>query len=967
MLLPIRTPVRVRIEPPEEHVLKRRWKPLSEWLLPEATLSLEKQFFQALCLLGGVLTLAVVIPANLLQDLNPWVNRLLVPFGFGLLALAWAARRGHYLRRTALIIIIAGLDLIWFPNGGSQGSIGLYFFSAALFLVLFFEGYFRVVALFLLLANIFALHFAEALWPNLLHTFSKTDRLIDLLTGYALSLLICSLMLWVVLSGFNREKQRLAESEGLYRELLNRQGEGFAMLDAQERFLVVNPMAEEIFGVAPGQLVGRSLLDLVPLDQQELLHRETGLRADGSHSTYELRIRRDDGAQRTLLVTGTPRPDHASGLPQTIGIFRDITEWREQEDQLRESEEKFRAYIEQSIDVIFTLDADGNFTFVSPAWERHFGYPVKEVIGHAFAPFVHPDDIQPCFAFLTEVLATGHGGASPPYRVKHADGSWRWFRANGIRLSTAVGAPQFMGVAHDITERRQAEEALKASEARYRALFDLASEGIFTLSTEGVILEVNEAMARMHGYTVEEMKRLPMMEVDTAENSELAPDRMRRLLAGEAFTFEVEHLHKDGHVFPLEVSASLVQTEGRPVILAFHREITERKTAEEAKRLLEQEKQQAQKMDSLGSLAGGVAHDFNNMLSGIMGYADLLLSGEENPKRQKALRAIIAAATRSAELTQKLLAFARRGRNLVEALDLQAMVKECLDLLRPSMNPDLHVVVAMDGCPTVDGDPSQIHQVVVNLCINAMEAMPDGGVLTIAASIQEISESSHPGEPLPSGRYVELSVSDTGVGMSDAVKPRIFEPFFTTKTTAGVAGTGLGLSTAYGIIHAHGGTISVDSTRGKGTTFRVLLPAGSLPPKRKEAPAASATGQGLVLLVEDEPLLREMGKSILESLGYEVISAADGVEAVEAYRLDHHRFCAVLLDLKMPRMAGREAFRELQKINLGVPVLVCTGYGENEEVQELLTLGAAGMLAKPYQISTLAAKLRQVTQDRRPT
>jgi PAS domain S-box-containing protein len=944
--------------------LKRRWNDLLEWLLPDATLPLEKQFFQGICQLGGVIALVVVIPANLFQNLNPWVNRLLFPFGFGLLGLAWAARRGHYLKRTTLVLIILGLDLIWFPNGGSQGSIGLYFFSAALFLVVFFKGIFRIAALLLLLANIIGLHLAEKAWPQWLHVFNQRDRLLDLATGYALSLLICALMLWVVLEGFNREKTRLAESEHLYRELLNRQGEGFAMLDDRERFLVVNPMAETIFGVSSGQLDGRSLLDFVPVDQQDLIHRETQLRAQGFHGTYELRIRREDGVLRTLLITATPRPDQAGGTHQSIGIFRDITERKEQENQLRDSEEKFRTYIEQSIDVIFTLDAEGNFTFVSPAWERHFGYPVDQVVGKPFAPFVHPDDIQPCFVFLSQVLSTGQGGTSPPYRVKHADGSWRWFRANGIQVSTAVGAPQFMGVAHDITERRLAEEALRVSEARYRTQFDLASEGIYTVSMDGELLEINESMARLHGYTIEEMKRLNLKDVDTLETTRMVPERISRLFAGEALTFEVEHRHKDGHVFPLEVSASLVYTEGRPVILAFHRDITERRTAEEAKLLLEQEKQQTQKMDSLGSLAGGVAHDFNNMLGGIMGYADLLLEGETDPKRQKALRAIIGAATRSAELTQKLLAFARRGRNLVESLDLQAMVGECLELLRPSMSADLKVIVAMDGCPPVDGDPSQIHQVLVNLCINASEAMPERGVLTISARPQELSASSHPGLSLPPGHYVELSVSDTGFGMTEAVRQRIFEPFFTTKNTAKVSGTGLGLSTAYGIIHAHGGSLSVESTRGKGSTFRVFLPVGSLPPKRKDLPMISSQGQGLVLLVEDETILREMGTTILESLGYEVVSAADGIEAVEAFKQDHPRLCAILLDLKMPRMAGREAFLAIREIDPTVPVIVCTGYGENEEVQELLTLGAAGMLAKPYHISALAAKLREVTSDR---
>jgi PAS domain S-box-containing protein len=796
---------------------------------------LEQQFFQWLCLLGGAISILVILPVNTFQGLSPWVNRGIAVFGLLCLGLAWAAKRGRYLLKTALVFLVLCLDLLWFPNGGSQGSIGLYFFLAVLFLVLFFKGRARVAGLLLLLVDVIGLFLVEWAWPRLVAPFpSEAARFVDLVAGYLVCLPTCALMLWVIQQGFERERARLAGSEGMYREFLERQGEGFSMVDAEERFQMANPVADQIFGVPPGGLVGRTLLEFLSEDQQDLLREESRIRAEGRASTYELQIRRADGAQRTLLITATPRLDQGAEALQVLGVFRDITERKEAEDRLRESEE------------------------------------------------------------------------------------------------------------------------------RYRTQFDRASEGIFALSPEGDLLEVNEAMARMHGYTREEMLALNLRDLDTPESLRLSSDRMQQLLDGEALTFEVEHFHKDGHTFPLEVSASLVSTGGRTVILCFHRDITERKQAEETARLLVQEKQQAQKMESLGSLAGGVAHDFNNMLGGIMGYADLLMAGETDPTRQRYLKAILAASSRSGELTQKLLAFGRRGKNLVEALDLRAMVRECLDLIRPSLSPDLQVVVSMEGCPTVDGDPSQLRQVLVNLCINAMEAMPERGVLALSSSVSEVSEATHPGLPIPTGRYVELSVSDTGLGMSREIQQRIFEPFFTTKNSSGVSGTGLGLSTAYGIIRAHGGAISVSSCKGKGSTFRLFLPVGSVPPAGQETGPVTACGEGLVLLVEDEQMLRELGAEALAALGYEAVTAADGREAVEAYGRLHGRLSAVLLDLKMPRMGGREAFIELRRIDPTVPVIICTGYGENEEVQELLTLGARGMLAKPYQISALAAKLRHV-------
>lgn len=941
--------------------MRGRWSAWKDWVAPDPSLPLERQFFQWLCLLSCAVSLLLVLPVNNYQGLSPWVNRWIVVFGLVSLALGWAARRGRYLLRTMFLAFVICLDLLWYPNGGSQGSIGLYFFLAALYPVLFFQGSARIAGLILLLADILGLLAAEHRWPQLATPFpSAADRFVDLGAGYLICLPISALMLWVIQKGFERERTRLVESEAMYREFLERQGEGFAMVDARERFQMTNPVAEQIFGVPSGGLVGRSLLDFLPEHQQNLLLRESRLRAEGRASTYELQIRRADGALRTLLITATPRVDQGAEILQVLGVFRDITERKEAEDRLRESEAKFRTYIEQSIDVIFTLDAQGQFLFVSPAWERHFGIPADEVVGRPFAPFIHPEDIQPCGEHLARVLASGQGESSPPYRVRHADGSWRWFRANGTRMAAPGGDLRYMGVAHDITERKEAEEAIRESEERYRTQFDRASEGILALSAEGDLLEVNEAMARMHGYRREEMLALHLRDLEAWDAPSLPPERMKRLLAGETLTFEVEHIRKNGHAFPLEVSASLVSMGGRTVILCFHRDITERKRAEETARLLVQEKQQAQKMESLGSLAGGVAHDFNNMLGGIMGYADLLMAGETDPVRQKYLKAILAASSRSAELTQKLLAFGRRGKNLVEPLDLAAMVGDCLDMIRPSMSPDLQVVVAMEDGPTVDGDPSQIHQVLVNLCINAMEAMPERGVLTLSSCVREVSDSTHPGLPVPAGKYVELAVSDTGLGMTREIQQRIFEPFFTTKNSSGVSGTGLGLSTAYGIIHAHGGAITVDSSKGKGSTFRLFLPVGSAAPGPREVIPGSTRGEGLILLVEDEQLLRELGASALESLGYDVVTAKDGQEAVETFGRLHGRLSAVLLDLKMPRMGGREAFLELRRIDAAVPVIICTGYGENEEVQELLTEGARGMLAKPYQISALAAKLRRV-------
>ena len=386
------------------------------------------------------------------------------------------------------------------------------------------------------------------------------------------------------------------------------------------------------------------------------------------------------------------------------------------------------------------------------------------------------------------------------------------------------------------------------------------------------------------------------------------------------------------------------------------RDVNEALMAVEARHRLEREVQQAHahKINSLGSLAGGVAHDFNNMLAGIMGHADLLLAGERDPRRQKGIHAILSAAKRSSELTGKLLAFGRRGKHRKEAVDLASAVLECLALIHPSMHPDLEVYTRLEEGLCIDGDPSQIQQVLVNLCINAVEAMGGRGALTITTRAVELGEVQAADRKVAPGAFVELLVTDTGAGMDEETLQRIFEPFYTTKTTKDQMGTGLGLSTVYGIVGGHQGAIEVKSRVGHGTTFHIFLPLGMLSPERPRGEHAANSGRGVILVVEDEPTLRELAQSALETLGYGVETAEDGLVGITIFRAWHTRLRAVLLDMKMPNMGGLETFRQMQEIDASVPVIICTGYGENEEVQAFLNGGGAGLLAKPYRIAELS-------------
>jgi len=515
----------------------------------------------------------------------------------------------------------------------------------------------------------------------------------------------------------------------------------------------------------------------------------------------------------------------------------------------------------------------------------------------------------------------------------------------------------------DITERKQKEQALRDSEKRYRELFEKSDDAILIIENKQFV-DCNNATVRMLRY--KNKKEL----LDT-HPSQLSPERqpdgslsyqkaneMMRIAFDKGFhRFEWYHKRADGGVFPVEVLLTAVSKEGdKQVLHTVWRDITERKQAQE--KLFH-----AQKMDSIGILAGGVAHDFNNMLAGIMGFAGVLKAKESDPRKIFALDGIIQAASRAAELTKKLLGFARKGKHLVQAVNLNHVVGEVFGLLGHSIDKSIELKTEFEvNLFTIDADPSQIHQVVMNLCVNAGHAMPNGGVLSAGTRNLTVGDDFGEGcEGGKSGERVELTIADTGYGMNEETKKMAFEPFFTTKEDGSVKGTGLGLATVYGIVKNHGGTIDIQSEIGKGTRVVICLPRGRRGDVvRSESSNHMALGHGCILVVEDEDIVENMARSMLETMGYSVLTACDGLEGVRIFEERHNEIDGVLLDMKMPRMDGKEAFSRMKAINPSVKVLVSTGYGLNEEAQSILDAGAFGLVPKPYQMLELSLALKKM-------
>ncbi len=495
---------------------------------------------------------------------------------------------------------------------------------------------------------------------------------------------------------------------------------------------------------------------------------------------------------------------------------------------------------------------------------------------------------------------------------------------------------------------------LAQSRATLAALFNSARDMVWLVEPATCALtQFNEAFAEYCQRTLGVVPRLGITPI-LGPPPEMATwlGYYRRALIEGAFTCE----HVAGSGRTLLLSFSRVAHEGVVFgVSAFSHDITEMRAQELARADMERQLLQSQKMESLGRLAGGVAHDFNNMLTVILGQAEYLSGRETDPLKRECLAAVERAAQRSADLTRKLLAFGRRGMNVVEETSVQAVVRDCVVMLAPSLRPNVRLDLELDDTWSVDADPSQLSQVVLNLCLNANDAMPDGGPIRVATRDVLLD--------LPSGgpaEFVELRVSDTGVGIAEDVKSRIFEPFFSTKPGSLVSGTGLGLATVDGVVHLHGGSVTVESAVHEGSTFTVRLPRGRLKRDAAVAPPRRLPAGGRILVVDDEPMVRNVATTALETFGFDAVVATDGIEAVRLFSEHHTTLAGVLLDLKMPRMGGSEAFAVLRGIDPTVPILICSGYGDNEEVERLIRGGARGLLMKPFNLKDFGEALARL-------
>jgi len=696
----------------------------------------------------------------------------------------------------------------------------------------------------------------------------------------------------------------------------------------------------------------------------------------------------------------------------TRSIFKEIQETADSfalmKEDIRRGEDKYRGIFENIQDVYYEAAIDGRILEISPSVHKVSEYTREELLGANIKRlYKNPAERE---AVIAALIAEGQ---VTDYELSliGKDGRIENCSINSSIKYDATGKPQkIVGSMRVITDRKKAEmevrryqehlevivqertrelekinrqlrdqmvalktkeEELQESEEKYRSIIENMDDGYYEVEVDGHITFCNDHLAEIFGYERDQMMGLNLRSFMEANTDEAAKKRYAKIWRGEGSERLARYtiVRPDGRGKSLDASVSAITDPAgnnigfRGVVI----DVTDRLNAEKEKQKLETRLQQIQRLEGIGTLAGGVAHDFNNLLMGIQGNVSLMLMEfDDDDDHWARLKSIESCVKAGSDLTSQLLGFARGGKYIVKPLDFNQVIKNTAQMFGRTRKEIIIHEKTDSGLWSVMADRNQMEQVLLNLYINAWQAMPDGGHLYIKTENTVVEEDFANTFEITAGRYVQVSVSDTGTGMDETIQERIFEPFFTTKEIG--RGTGMGLASVFGIIKNHGGAIDFASRLGEGTTFYIYLPASDAKPapdyKSRQLRAflddVPAKGSEVILLVDDEKVILEVNQPMLEKLGYEVLIARGGIEAVEKYRRHHKQIALVILDMIMPDMGGGEVFDRIIEIKANARVLLSTGYSLLGQAEEILARGCAGVIQKPFNINQLAAKIREV-------
>ncbi len=777
---------------------------------------------------------------------------------------------------------------------------------------------------------------------------------------------ISKLGIWRNISERMRAEQALRESEAQYRSIFNSATDSFLIFDFDGKIVEANPQACKMYGYAYEELIKLSGKDIVHPGYYQIFKKfKRDVQTIGEFYAESVDVHKD-GSTFDIEVKGSMF-DY-KGKPHLLAVVRDISERKRAEDELRRLKEFNEGIVQSMAEGIAVDDTEGHYTFVNPAAASMLGYTQEELLGQHWTA-VTPPDQQSSIQAVNERRACGE---SSRYEVELV-------RKDGRRLSVLIsGSPRFeegrftgtLAVFVDITERKKAEKALQQAHARYRSLFDGVPVGLYRSNPEGEILDINQTAVQMLGYP-DKRALLSIKASDLYVNVEDRRQWQAMMERDKAVLgFEAQFRRYNGTtIWVRDTSRSVRDAGGR--VLRYEgslEDITEYKRAEEEKLKLEIQLLHAKRMEAIGTLAGGIAHNFNNLLMVIHGNVSLmLLDTDPTHHNYERLKKIEKQVQGGADLTRQLLGYARKGRYEVKTISLNRLVEESSNtfgIARKEISIHKELVKDLFG---IKADRGQIEQVLLNLYVNAAEAMPRGGNLFLKTMNVTDSDMRAKTYKIKPGKYVLLMVTDTGVGMDKNTVERIFDPFFTTKGLSN--GTGLGLASVYGIIKAHDGYIDVDSEKGHGTTFNIYLPASEEEIEEEKKPYVKLLkGKETVLLVDDEDMLIDVGRKMLSALGYKVLVARNGKEAIEIIKgKEPHTPGAkssaldlVILDMIMPDMGGGETYDRIKEINPDIKVLLSSGYSINGQAAEILERGCDAFIQKPFDMKQLSQRIREI-------
>lgn len=737
--------------------------------------------------------------------------------------------------------------------------------------------------------------------------------------------------------------------------------DGIAMTDEMDRFVYVNASHARIYGYAQDELIGKTWRDLISAELIPLVDKDlakTLHNIDVGIWSGESPALRKDGTMIHTGITATSQWDEKGNYLGHICIVRDISERKQSEEVLQESENRYRTLAEAANDIIFIIDSDDRVRYLNRSGAQFLGREPEDVVGKPRAGFFPPDISARMKSGLQTVFETGE----PLYAEDETPSSQGiiYLGTNLVPLRDETGKVYaVLGISRDVTVRKRFEEELKNAYEFLENVMQSTTNAICVIDLEGQIILVNQRCLQMTGCTGDELVGKPFSAFFPQELLSHTQELFKSIVTDGKIVSEqeLEITRKDGKRIILSVSGVPLYRQGKITSLVGTAEdITERKRLEEQLR-------HAQKMEALGTLTGGISHEFNNILQAIIGYGEILENAldKDNPLRTHA-DAILSSAQRAADLIKGLLAYSRKQVIQQKLFSLNEIMKRVEGLLSRFIGEDIDLrIMLTDDDLLVNVDSNQIEQALMNLVTNAKDAMPDGGTLTIRTDSVVIDDefiNTHGyGDK---GIYALISVRDTGIGMDERTRDNIFEPFFTTKGVG--KGTGLGLSTVYGIVKGHNGYIDVSSVPGGGTTFNIYIPAirANIEEEESRAEPPVRGGTETILVAEDDAEVRNLISTLLKKSGYEVIETVDGEDAIEKLRENEGRIQLLICDVVMPKKDGKEVYYEMMNINAGIKALFISGYTDDIIREKGILAEGLAFVSKPILPRELLRSIRDV-------